>query len=103
MNEPYHLTGCNLAPKEQSNTPWEIRLAAEIAKLLFNSGMKSTYSSIFIDAGITVSENMLLQWEDMGNKQKQEKLWKQKEETKLKQETLGVVTIAMICSTFASL
>ena len=65
--------------------------------------MKSTYSSIFIDAGITVSENMLLQWEDMGNKQKQEKLWKQKEETKLKQETLGVVTIAMICSTFASL
>ena len=30
--------------------------------------MKSSYNSIFIDAGITVSENMLLQWEDMDNK-----------------------------------
>ena len=73
MNESYHLAGWNLAPNEQSNSPWEIRLAAEIAKLLFNSGMKSTYSSIFIDAGITVSGNMLLQWEDMGNKQKTRK------------------------------
>ena len=50
--------------------------------------MKSTYNSIFIDAGITVSENMLLQWEEMDNKRKQEKLWEQKEETKLKRKTL---------------
>ena len=48
--------------------------------------MKSTYNSIFIDAGITVSEKMLLQWEDMDNKRKQEKLWKQKEETKSKRK-----------------
>ena len=49
--------------------------------------MKSTYNSIFIDTGITVSENMLLQWEDMDNKGRQEKLWKQKE-TKSKRKTL---------------
>ena len=46
----------------------EIKLAVEIATLLFNSGMKSTYNSIFIDAGITVSESMLLQWKDMDKK-----------------------------------
>ena len=50
--------------------------------------MKSTYNSIFIDAGITVSENMLLQWEEKDNKRKQEQLWEQKEETKLKRKTL---------------
>ena len=50
--------------------------------------MNSTYNSIFIDAGITVSENMLLEWEEMDNKRKQEELWKQKEETKLKRKTL---------------
>ena len=44
------------------------KLAVEITTLLFNCWMKSTYNSIFIDAGITVSENMLLQWEDMDNK-----------------------------------
>ena len=49
--------------------------------------MKSTYNSIFIDTGITASENMLLQWEDMDNKRRQEKLWKQKE-TKSKRKTL---------------
>ena len=61
----------------------EIKIAVEIATLLFNSGMKYTYNSIFIDAGI-----MLLQWEDMDNKRKQEKLWKQKDETKSKRKTL---------------
>ena len=66
----------------------EIKVAVQIATLLFNSGMKSTYNSIFIDAGIIVSENMLLQWEDMDNKRKQENLWKQKEETKSKRKTL---------------
>ena len=66
----------------------DIKLAVEIARLLFNSRMKFTYNSIFIDAGINVSENMLLQWEDMENKRKQEKLWKQKEETKSKRKTL---------------
>ena len=66
----------------------EIKLAVEIATLLFNSRMKFTYNSVFIDAGINVSENMLLQWEDMENKRKQEKLWKQKEETKSKRKTL---------------
>ena len=50
--------------------------------------MKSTYNSIFIDAGITVSEKMVLQWEDMDKKRKQEKLWKQEEETKSKRKTL---------------
>ena len=88
VNESYHHDVWNLAPKEQLNSPLEIKLAVAIATLLFNSGMKSTYNSIFIDAGITVSENMLLQWEDMGNKRKQEKLWKQKDETKLKRKTL---------------
>ena len=88
MNESYHHLVWNLAPKEQLNSPLEINLAVEIATLLFNSGMKSTYNSIFIDAGITVSEKMLLQWEDMDNKRKQEKLWKQKEETKSKRKTL---------------
>ena len=29
--------------------------------------MKATYNFIFSEAGIAVSENMLLQWEDMGN------------------------------------
>ena len=86
MNESYHHVVLNLAPKEQLNSPLEIKLAAEIATLLLNSGIKST--SIFINAGITVSENMLLQWEDMDNKRKQEKLWKQKEETKSKRKTL---------------
>ena len=66
----------------------EIKLAVEIATLLLNSGMKSTYNSIFIDAGISVSENMLLQWEDMDDKRKQEKLWKQKEETKSRRKAL---------------
>ena len=36
----------------------------------------------------SVSENMLLQLEDMDNKRKQEKLWKQKEVTKSKRKTL---------------
>ena len=31
---------------------------------------------------------MLLQWEEMHNKRKQEKLWKRKEKTKLKRKTL---------------
>ena len=66
----------------------EIKLAVEIATLLFNSEMKSTHNSIFIDAGITVSENMLLQWEDMDKKRKQEKPGKQKEEAKSKKKTL---------------
>ena len=66
----------------------ESKLAVEIATLLFRSAMKSTYNSVFIDSGITVSENMLLQWEDMDNKRTEEKLWKQKEETKLKRKTL---------------
>ena len=77
VDESYHHVVWNLAPKEQLNSPLEIKLAVEIA-MLFNIGIKSTYNSIFIDAGITVSENMLLQWEDMDNKHKQEKLWKQK-------------------------
>ena len=88
VNEFYHYLVWNLAPKEQLNSPLEIKLAVEIATLLFNSEMKSTHNSIFIDAGITVSENMLLQWEDMGNKRKQEKPWKQKEEAKSKKKTL---------------
>ena len=92
VNESYHHVVWNLAPKEQLNSPLEIKLAVEIATLLFNSGMKSTYNSIFIDAGTTVSENMLLQWEDMDNKWKQEKLWKQKEETKSKTKTLNEET-----------
>ena len=75
-------------PKEQLNSPLEIKLAVEIVTLLFNSGMKSTYNSVFIDAGITISEKMLLLWEDMNNKPKQEKLWKQKQETKSKRKTL---------------
>ena len=66
----------------------EIKLAVEIVTLLLNSGIKSTYNSIFIDTGITISENILLQWEDRDNKQRQEKLWKQKEETKSKRKTL---------------
>ena len=78
VNESYHHVVWNLTPKGQLNSPLEIKLAVEIATLLFNSRMKSTYNSIFIDAGINVSENMLLQWEDMENKRKQEKLWKQK-------------------------
>ena len=77
VDESYHHVVWNLAPKEQLNSPLEIKLAVEIATL-FNIGIKSTYNSIFIDAGITVSENMLLQWEDMDKKHKQEKLWKQK-------------------------
>ena len=77
VDESYHHVVWNLAPKEQLNSPLEIKLAVEIATL-FNIGIKSTYNSIFIDAGITVSENMLLQWEDMDNKHKQEKLRKQK-------------------------
>ena len=84
VNESYHHVVLNLAPKEQLNSPLEIKLAAEITTLLLNSGIKST--SIFINAGITVSENMLLQWEDMDNKRKQEKLWRQKEETKSKRK-----------------
>ena len=77
-----------MTPKEQLNSPLEIKLAVKIATLLSNSRMKSTYNSIFIDAGINVSENILLQWDDMDNKRKQEKLWKQKEETKSKRKTL---------------
>ena len=88
VNESYHHVVCNLVPKEQLNSPLDIKLAVEIATLLFNSGMKSTHNSIFIDAGITVSENMLLQWEDMDNKRKQEKPGKQKEEAKSKKKTL---------------
>ena len=88
VNESYHHVVWNLAPKEQLNSPLEIKLAVEIATLLLNSRMKATYNSIFIDAGISVSENMLLQWEDMDDKRKQEKLWKQKEETKSKRKTL---------------
>ena len=87
VNESYHHVVWNLTPKGQLNSPLEIKLAVEIATLLFNSEMKSTHNSIFIDAGITVSENMLLQWEDMDNKGRQEKLWKQKE-TKSKRKTL---------------
>ena len=78
VNESYHHVVWNLAPKEQLNSPLEIKLPVEIVTLLFNSGMKSTYNSIFIDTGITVSGNMLLQLEDMDNKRRQEKLWKQK-------------------------
>ena len=88
VNESYHHVVWNLAPKEQLNSPLEIKLAVEIATLLLNSGMKSTYNSIFIDAGISISENMLLQWEDMDDKRKQEKLWKQKEETKSRRKAL---------------
>ena len=88
VNEFYHYVVWNLAPKEQLNSPLEIKLAVEIATLLFNSEMKSTHNSIFIDAGITVSENMLLQWEDMDKKRKQEKPGKQKEEAKSKKKTL---------------
>ena len=88
VNESNHHVVWNLALKEQSNSPLEIKLAVEIATLLLNSGMKSTYNSIFIDAGISVSENMLLQWEDMDDKRKQEKLWKQKEETKSRRKAL---------------
>ena len=88
VNEFYHYVVWNLAPKEQLNSPLEIKLAVEIATLLFNSEMKSTHNSIFIDAGITVSENMLLQWEDIDNKRKQEKPGKQKEEAKSKKKTL---------------
>ena len=66
----------------------EIKLAVEIKTLLLNSGMKSTYNSIFIDTWISISENMLLQWEDMDDKRKQEKLWKQKEETKSRRKAL---------------
>ena len=88
LNESYHHVVWNLALKEQLNSPLEIKLAVEIATFLLNSVMMSTYNSIFIDAGIIVSENMLLQWEDMDNKRKQEILWKQKEETKSKRKTL---------------
>ena len=88
VNESYHHVVWNLAPKEQLNSPLEIKLAVEIETLLLNSGMKSTYNSIFIDTWISISENMLLQWEDMDDKRKQEKLWKQKEETKSKRKTL---------------
>ena len=66
----------------------KIKLAVEIETLLLNSGMKSTYNSIFIDTWISISENMLLQWEDMDDKRKQEKLWKQKEETKSRRKAL---------------
>ena len=67
VNESYHHVVWNLPPKEQLNSPLEIKLAVQIATLLFNSEMKSTYNSIFTDAGVTVSENMLLQWKDMDN------------------------------------
>ena len=76
MNESYHHVVWNLASKEQLNSPLKIKLAVEI------------YNSIFIDARITVSENMLPQLEDMDNKRKQEKLLKQKEVTKSKRKTL---------------
>ena len=88
VNESYHHVVWNLAPKEQLNSPLEIKLAVEIETLLLNSGMKSTYNSIFIDTWISISENMLLQWEDMDDKRKQEKLWKQKEETKSRRKAL---------------
>ena len=67
MNESYLHVVWNLAPKEQVNSPSEIKLAVEIIALLFNTGFKSTYNFIFGDAGITVSENMLLQQKDTDN------------------------------------
>ena len=84
VNEFYYYVVWNLAPKKQLNSPLEIKLAVEIATLLFNSEMKSTHNSIFIDAGITVSENLFLQWEAMDNARKKDKLWKQKEEARRK-------------------
>ena len=68
VKESDYLVVWNLVPKEQINPPWLIKLAVEIAKLIFNSGMKAIYYSIFSDPGVIVSEYMLLEWDEMDNK-----------------------------------
>ena len=50
-----------LAPKEQCNSPWKIKLAVEVATLLINSGMQCTFKAITDVAGVTVTQNMTTQ------------------------------------------
>ena len=58
VNETYHQMVWKLAPKEQCNSPWKIKLAVEVATLLINSGMQCTFKAITDVAGVTVTQNM---------------------------------------------
>ena len=71
-----------LAPKEQCNSPWKIKLAVEAATLLINSGMQCTFKAITDVAGVTVTQNMTTQQDDIDKKRPTEKLWKLNKETK---------------------
>ena len=86
LNEAYHQVVWKLAPKEQYNSPWEIKLVVEVATLLFNSSMQCTFKTIAHVVGVTVTQNMTTQWDDIDKKRTTEKLWKLKKETKTKRK-----------------
>ena len=86
VNETYHQVVWELSPKEQYNSLWEIKLAVEVATLLFNSSMQCIFNANDDVVGVTVTQNMTRQWADIDKKRKTEKLWRLKEETKTKRK-----------------
>ena len=74
VNEAYHQVVWKLAPKEQYNSPWEIKLAVAIITLLFNSGMQCIFKAISNVVVVTVTQNVATQWDDIEKKRTTEKL-----------------------------
>ena len=48
--------------------------------------MQCTFKAIADAVGVTVTQNVTTQWDDIDKKRKTEKLWKLKEETKTKRK-----------------
>ena len=57
-----------IGPKKQYNSPWEIKLAVEVATLLLTSGLQCYIKAIADVVGVTVTQNMTTQWDDTDKK-----------------------------------
>ena len=92
VNEAYHQVVWKLTQKEQYNSPFEIKLVIDVATVV------QQWYVVYIQSncrccGVTVTQNMTTQWNDIGKKRTTEKLRKLKEETKSKRKKLKRGTI----------
>ena len=90
QNEPHHAVR-SLAPKSTYTRPLEIKLAVELGALLLNIGFSKCFENVSKEMGVTVSKNMLEQWEviqdeRIRNNNRQEKTTFKERRKQLKQK-----------------
>ena len=78
----------SLTPKSTYSGAFETKLAVELGTLLFNVGFKKTFQSIYNELGLSVTKNMLEQWDGIDKEKQYNKHRQEKEEFKLRRKAL---------------